>query len=375
MRHNDVTAEWAGGTLRQSVGALGFRTGAVAFAAAWLVTLGGCDCDRSKDQMDRTANEGYAQAWACCHAIRELDPPAAIACFEDLKEWRTELTALIVRWYQACLDGNQSLADQILRTMHRIFVEGPGGSGLPCGTIVVDGGGQPRTVGLAIAGRDRIVLGGDLKPLPRRFGGAGDGMPPPQTGRDLAIDGWATVEIAEMSFDLVLSGRVGLAIPGPLASQIPLGHGGWPETVPVDDIELLLSAPGGSILRLSLEPEIGSPALLRVGTAAVLRAACRVEAEGPLRLLLPETVWLELPLIPRANPADGFELAGDRRPLRSVLPPALGFADFDRNGVIDERDLLAFRSAPADAADLDLDGDVDADDDRLFLASWRFAID
>lgn len=375
MRRNEATTT---GTVcgRWSPGpACRFRTCAVAVAAAWLAALGGCDCERAKERMDRTANEGYAQAWACCEAIRELDPPAAIACFEDLKDWRAQITTLIVRWYQACLEGNQSLADQIFRTMQRIFAEGPGEAGPPCGTIVVDAGGQPRTVGLAIAGRDRVSLGGELKPLPRAFGGSGDGAAPPRSGRELAIDGWATLEFDEMRVDVVLAGRVGLSLPGHLAAEVGSGHGGWPETIPVDALELLLSAPGGSILRLELEPEIGSPALLRQGETAVLRAACRIHAEGPLRLILPELLWLELPLTPRPSPEEGYELAGGRRALRSVLPPALGFADFDRNGVVDERDLLAFRVARDDAADLDRDGDVDRDDERLFLASWRFALE
>lgn len=341
------------------------RTGRIRYAALALITstivaAAGCDCERARDRMHETADQGFSQAWDCCKALQEMGLPSAESCFLDLKDWRQEITTLIIRWYQACLAGNQSLADSILRTMRRLFAEGVG----TCGTVVADVTGQRRTIGLAIAAGDTATFDGDLGPVPRTFGGSdkdpqGTGADPPDVGFD--IDGTVDVRSAEIAATVRLRGRVAVG------RAIEKG------SAPIRGFTLSCELPGGGELRLASRDVDASNRLIGPAPdgSVTLEVRCAVEMIGALPILVPSEVWLQLPLVTRGS-TGGYAFAGGKRSLREVLPPAWGYADFNRDGFVDEADIVAYRSAAPHDRDLDLDGDADDDDDRAFIAAWMW---
>ncbi len=333
------------------------RLGALAGIGTSAMLLAGC-CDDGRREMERVAKEYGDAAHACCQQMLAVDPAGAAACFEDVKNWRLETGALIIAWYQACLNGNRSLANEVLGILTQ---EVKDRASQACGGIVTLADGRVATVGIPFGPEDRISLAGRLV---SPFGL----VVPPQ----FEVGG----DAGDRAFELRLDGGTfamhafGADVNGALLGSMTL--------VPSGPAEYLVTAAsirfgvGSSELAFDLDDDHGHSRLRLDGQRGTLRLVMATELSEGLSLLVPPRVALDLPL--RVG-GGAIELDANALPALAVMPGALGFADWNGDGAVTTDDWVAFFQtqpvAGVDPRDLDLDGDYDADDIRAFVTSWR----
>ncbi|MFO0828608.1 MAG: hypothetical protein U0572_10735 [Phycisphaerales bacterium] len=318
------------------------------------LVAGGCDCEKHRAAMERIADKGFEDAFQCCRALAETNPPEGEVCFQSLREWRTELTTLIVQWYQACLDGNSELAGQLLHALRAIFVvRFDEASGATCSSVVLDPNGGYRTAGIALDRSDLVRIGGAF------VGGLGPAGDIDRETRFVLRGGTFEAEV------------FGVSVAGALSGELRLAAAAAGGTRAVEDLSLVFATPLGA-LRCSLSPIDSAGALAANGGDALLHARVRLSADDAVALLLPSEAWIELPLI---RSGVGYAIAPGTRAIREVVPPALGVADWVCDGHIGLDDWAAYFSAADRDRDLDLDGDADEEDDAIFIRSWRRAAD
>ena len=315
-----------------------------------LGALEGCDCDGAKQEMDQTAAQGFADAWQCCVVLHESDPEAGLECFEDLKEWRQSVSLLIIEWYQACLDGNQSTARQIFQSLRDLF---RGGLAAKCGPLEPAAGGGYRTAGVPIAPDDTIRFDAHWLPVrPAKLGDpAEDDLAAFSLSGTFSLRSWAGPFAGDVEGELVVEARAGDAEQAVKRLRLECRVGG--ESI------VLRTAPTDSESHL----ELTSDGLL-------LRARVSLDATGPLPVLLGPEAWIELPLTATGR---GFDLPSGALALEAILPVAFGYADWDHDRFVTQGDRDAFYATPESGRDLDLNGWYDDEDERLFLESWRRA--
>ncbi|MBL9147622.1 MAG: hypothetical protein JNM94_02915 [Phycisphaerae bacterium] len=336
--------------------------GGLAIASIAALSLVGCDCKRERDRMTETLSDGYEDAFRCCQEVAAIDPDEGIACFASLVDWRMEVTQLIIAWYQACIDGNSDLARDLLDMAKSIFVSR---FGADCPMVALGPDGQPRTAGLVFSWADDLDVRG-------RFVAVAPGDQPASPARVGPLD--AALSRYVLDDGAFRASIGGMEITGGLTGALTLGAARPDGARPIVDARLSFATAAGTVAMqlANANPTLRDLSAVRpTDDGPVLAAHVTLSIDESLPILAPASVWLELPLRERAG---GFTLDGGPRPLRAVLPPALGFADWDQDGAVTIEDWTAYFDAAADTRDLDLDGDQDVDDDALFVASFRRAV-
>jgi hypothetical protein len=353
--------------LRGSRGQVGAGSRSSAASASRVATLGGAAastlllvgcCDDGRREMERVAKEYGDAAHLCCKEMLAVDPAGAAECFREVQDWRLETGSKIIAWYQACLDGNRSLAGEVLQGLVQ-DVEARAGQS--CGGVVTLANGRVVTVGIPFGPQDRISLDGTLLSpfgvvLPPQYeitGGYGD--------RSVALrlnGGSFSLQAFDTQVSGALSGTLTIA-PGSDAEFL-VTDAAWNFTV------------GSHTVTFDLDDEEGLSRLRIDGQRGTLRMVMATGLPEGVGLLFPPRVVLEVPL--RVG-GGVIQLDASSLPALDVMPGALGFADWNADGAVTLEDWFAFfASEPidgVDARDLDLDGDYDSDDERAFVASWR----
>ncbi|GEM_PF-2775228 len=340
-------------------GARGWR---VSRGTGWAVTglmvalLAGCDCDKERKTMEDIAAKGFEDALVCCRELAPLNPPSAEQCLLSLKEWRQQITTLIIQWYQACLDGNQDLASQMLQAAKALFAQGTNET---CPSVQNDPTGQPRTAGLPFAVTDLLELSG-------RFKGEARSTVTPESDALARFSVAAPLLLRGGAFEATVFGN---RIAGTLSGKLTVGSASADGSASVLGFEIAFETPAGALHCVLADPDRRS-AIRATPYGLRLMVMVSLTADPGVPFLFPSEAWFELPV---TAVAEGFALGGGARTLRAIAPPALGFADWQRDGIVDHADWSAYFSANADERDLDLDGDADPADDALFIESFRRA--
>lgn len=312
--------------------------------------------------MSETLQQGYEDAFRCCKEVAAIDPEEGIACFAGLVEWRTDLTQLIIAWYQACIDGNADLARDLFDMARSIFVSRFGDD---CPTVAIGPDGQPRTVGLVFGWSDELDLRGRFLPVTPADRAAAEARVGPL---DAALAAYA---VEAGSFEAAIAGTT---ISGGLSGALVLGAARPDGARPIADLRLTFATGAGSVALALVSSDaalLERSVVRRRDGGLVLEAHVSLAVDDALPILAPPTAWIEFPLRQTAN---GFALGGGSHALRRLMPPSLGFADWNGDGAVGLDDWTAYFAAPAEGRDLDLDGDQDAQDDALFIASFRHAV-
>jgi hypothetical protein len=330
---------------------------ACAGLGASAILLVGC-CDEGRREMERVAKEYGDAAHACCKMMLPGDPVGAAACFEDVKNWRLETGSKIIAWYQACLDGNRELANDVL---NGLVEDVDARSGQSCGGLVTLADGRVATVGIPFGPDDRVTLTGRavspfgllLPPQYEITEGVNDRV------YELHIEGGAFgVEAFGAAVNGSLSGTLAIVQHAP--SEYLVTGASWRFGV------------GASAITMELDDDHGFSRLRLDGQRGVLRLVMSTGVPEGMAVLMPPRLVLEVPV--RAG-GGALELDARRLPALSVMPGALGIADWNGDGAVTAEDWIAFfqtePTAGVDPRDLDFDGDYDSDDIRGFVASWR----
>ena len=318
--------------------------------------LAGCDCEKERKVMELMAEKGFEDSAMCCEAIVPLNPEAAKQCYLGLKEWRQQITSLIIQWYQACLNGNQNLASQLLQAAKALFVQGFTDD---CPPVQLDPTGRIRTAGLPFSHADVLTLRGQfegpfkLVVAEGRETGSGDGTTTP-----LILTGGR------------FSGTIfGTHVNGGLTGDLTLGEARLDGSMPVMAFVLDFKVPGGAI-HCTLSDDGRWSAFKPTATGGLLGVKVALAVGDDVPYLMPNEAWLELPL--HSTP-HGFAFAGGNHSMRALLPPTFGWADWNQDGTVNHDDWTDYFTAPPESRDLDLDGDADDADDVLFIRSFRLA--
>lgn len=355
----------AGGRKRGSATGAGAKRLAPAAAGCLLLALTGC-CEDNKREMERMADKYYKDAFACCKAMETSDPDGSAACFNSLAEWRKSTGAMILQWYQACLDDQQDVAGGIVETLRGMVSQLPGGG---CSQTAELPDGRRWATGVSLRRDDTLSLGGTWAD-PNR-GELITLIPPelqlhhPSGDRpDLRtlVGGSFTLTVGELALAGALEGTLSLGAP----------HG---STTPVLDAALRWSTSGTEIwMRLA---DIDHLSGFRWnGSTGSLDLRMAVSSDQASQVLLPPVVWLRIP-VTRHGPGLGaaVEIDRDVHPADEVIPPAPGIADWNGDTFVDLDDWVAFFTAePAgafDVRDINWDGRFDDADVAIFVSSWQ----
>jgi hypothetical protein len=343
--------------------------GGVAVLASIGIGLGGC-CGDGKREMEQMADKYHDQAFACCKAIAEIDPPAAVSCFDSVKEWRLETGTLIIQWYQACRDGNEDLAQSLLDILRGMTSQLPGGQ-CPQTTELADG--RKWSAGVPFVTTDTIWLSGRLVDV--GSGEFGTLFPPPLSGGD-ASDRRMRLALQGGTFEL---DALGVDFGGDIAGEIELapGSGNLAEgSMRVSNASLRWSLGNMGVNMRLVDPEglsgvqLADPQMS--GGHAWLEMRMTVEPDAGLGILVPSIAWVRIPL----NVApDRTDIVRGPVPATLIFPPSPGIADWNGDTYVDELDWSAFWSsqpiAGVDPRDVNIDGVFDDEDVRRFVAAWR----
>jgi hypothetical protein len=342
-----------------SAGAYRVRRRATVLGAMMLATavLGGC-CEDGKREMDALADKYNDQAFACCKAIAEVDPPGAVECFNSVKEWRLQTGQLIITWYQACLAGNRDLAAQVLATLRQLVNAEASDA---CGGTFDLPDGRHVTTGIPFAATDTIALNGAFT---APFGV----LWPPET----SPGGGAADRAIELHLD---GGSVTLHAMGAFASG---GLGGSLRLVPLDTHTYAIAAAdldwvfGSLRATMRLADPHGQSRLRLDGARATLDVRCALAMPQDLGVLAPPELWMHLPLEVTST---GLALQAGETPARTLFPISLGVSDWNGDGAVTTDDWIAYiTTEPIDGLelrDLTLDGVFDAADVAAFMRRWR----
>jgi hypothetical protein len=333
--------------------------------------------------MKSIADDAFEQMFQCCTGIATIDPEQGVNCYDDLRDWRGETATLILQWYQACLNGNQDLAEAALGALRGLLQQA---SQSGCGEIQLRADGQwVATVSPFLRG-DRITVTGlfagsfgsvrinsdSAAADGQNADGGGSGVAPPSTWTLGA--GEVSLALSETGLaggGLVLTGTmhgaftVGAPVPPP--PSVP-GDGAV-TTAAVSGLELVIEV-GGQSVRLSLDDPRGIASLSGDGHSYVLAAPVSLDVPDSLPGLTPSTLWLTMPL---TATDEGLVVDVAQAPAATLFPVSLGWADWDRDGDADVADVASFYADSGKVRDLNLDGVFDGLDVRLFVHAWRAA--
>lgn len=329
--------------------------GCAALLAAMMAP--GCDCERNRKHMEETANSGFEDAFQCCKALETIDPGEAALCYSDLKDWRSQLSTLIVLWYQACLDNNVELMKSILATAKALFASRFGDD---CPAVVSAADGQLRTAGIPFTWTDLVQFDGAFERVEVALWDELVARP------GLAGDDSQLFELDDGQFTATVAGAT---VAGALTGAVRLGPADVHGQRSVIGFTASFSL-GGECISAHLDDPAALSMLTEDAGHATLGVRVSLAATEGLSLLLPPVAWIEFPV--RVG-GDLIELDERVWSLRSVVPPALGIADWTADGSVTSDDWDAYFSAPPGEQDVDLDGDSDGGDAALFINSYRRA--
>ncbi len=338
-------------------------------ARAWLASValgssvvgslivGGC-CDESKREMDRLADKYYQQAFACCKAKAEVDPFGGASCFDQLLAWRLATGSGILEWYQACLNGEQNLAQQLLQQLRSLVVELGQET---CGTTIALADGRKMTMGVPFGPDDTLSLAGAFTGPYGLLRPPANAPPQHETSAHFTL---ATGRFRMQAMGATLAGALHGAVDlRPIA--------GDPGAYAVEGASLTFGVGAATVAMELQDPEDLSTVRLN-GDVGVLEMRVAIRVDGDVPVLAPPQAWVRIPV--RATPS-GLAFASGNQPLLEFMPSAPGWADWNRDWTVDEADWAAFFAGPvggqADLRDLDLDGDIDGDDIQLFTTAWQ----
>lgn len=387
MKSNTIPAVHTGSRLIQPAKSNAFRSLAVGVGIAFF--LSGCCKDKDKKAMQELVDRAIERNFKACESLQNPDHIAA--CISNAQNQQTALVTALAAYMTACATGDTELIKEALRNLRDLLKPSSnailGYDGVVVNTEMVLGKEESVCFSIFLSTdgttkpQDFVVIDG-VKYLPDAAGNAilsatdGQGALAITT---IVGDSAEVYQVAEGS--TICFNSSGMSVTGSVSGSIALATSvddSEANYVPTD-ASMFISISGMEyVITLDKACKHNSMAVDATGRGVLaFRADFSTSTGDALPARLPDGAWMVLPI---QRNATGTQLridTGNASLGGWQVFPALPnpIADFDRNAIADQADVVAFLAAWAAGntrADVNRDGILDANDYNHFIERWNY---
>jgi hypothetical protein len=364
-----------------------------AVGLATAVTLTSCCSDSDKKSLNEMVERAIDRNFKACESIS--DPTAHASCIANAQNQQTALVSAYAAYLTACATGDTELIKEALKNLKDLLKPSSkaliGAAGGVVNSEMVLG--KEESVCFSILWtsdgstkpQDFVVVNG-VKYLPEAAGSAalaatgGSGSLTIATAAgDSAANSSTMYQVAPGS--TICFNASGMSMTGAVSGSLSLASvdGNVVASFLPTDASLTISI-GGSDYVMSLDKTCKYNSMVvdadGQGTLS-FRMNFAAGAGGALPARLPDGAWMVMPIQRNATGtqvrADTGNTALGGWQVFPALPSPI--ADFDRNAVANQADVVAFLAAwtaGSASADVNHDGAVDSADYDLFMERWNY---